>query len=129
MPDSPAPWSCPTISIVTPCLNAAGTIEEALESVRAQGYPRLEHLVVDGGSTDGTIEMLERLGVRCVSEPDDGPRRRREQGRPADVGDVIGWLNADDRYEPGALQAVGRRWPPTRRRVGHRLLPNHRRRR
>ena len=62
----------PTISIVTPCLNAAGTIEEAIESVRGQGYPRLEHLVVDGGSTDGTVELLERLGVRYVSEPDEG---------------------------------------------------------
>ncbi len=98
----------PSISIVTPCLNAASTIEEALASVRAQGYPRLEHLVVDGGSTDGTIELLERAeGVRYVSEPDRGRAHAVNKGVAMTAGEVIGWLNADDRYEPGALAAVG----------------------
>ena len=98
----------PSISIVTPCLNAATTIEEALASVRAQGYPRLEHLVVDGGSTDGTIELLERAqGVRFVSEPDRGRAHAVNKGVAMTSGEVIGWLNADDRYEPGALAAVG----------------------
>lgn len=98
----------PSISVVTPCLNAAGTIEEALESVRAQGYPRLEHLVVDGGSTDGTLEILERAeGVRYVSEPDGGRVDAVNKGVAMTGGDVIAWLNADDRYYPGALRAVG----------------------
>lgn len=98
----------PSISVVTPCLNAAGTIEEALESVRAQGYPRLEHLVVDGGSTDGTLEILERAeGVRYVSEPDGGRVDAVNKGVAMTGGDVIAWLNADDRYHPGALRAVG----------------------
>ena len=63
----------PSITVITPCLNAAGTIAEALESVRSQGYPKLEHVVIDGGSTDGTLEIRERTdGVHFVSEPDRG---------------------------------------------------------
>jgi glycosyltransferase involved in cell wall biosynthesis len=98
----------PSISVVTPCLNAAATIEEALESVRSQGYPKLEHLVVDGGSTDGTVEILERTeGIRFVSEADGGRVEAVNKGVAMTSGDVIAWLNADDRYHPGALRAVG----------------------
>ena len=98
----------PSITVVTPCLNAAATLPAALESVRAQGYPRLEHVVVDGGSTDGTVELLERAeGVRYVSEPDRGLSDAMNKGIHMATGDVIGWLNADDVYEPGALHAVG----------------------
>ena len=98
----------PSITVVTPCLNAADTIREALESVRSQGYPRVEHLVIDGGSTDGTLEVLEGAeGVRFVSEPDGGRVDAVNKGVAMASGDVIGWLNADDRYEPGALRAVG----------------------
>jgi len=99
----------PSITIVTPCLNAAGTIHEALDSVRSQAYPRVEHLVIDGGSTDGTLEILERAeGVRFVSEPDRGRVDAVNKGMAMAGGDVIGWLNADDFYERGALDAVGR---------------------
>jgi len=98
----------PSISVVTPCLNAAGTIEEAIESVRTQGYPRVEHLVVDGGSTDGTLEILERAeGVRFVSEPDGGRVDAVNKGVAMTGGEVIAWLNADDLYHPGTLNAVG----------------------
>ena len=107
MPDSPA-VDLPSISIVTPCLNAAATIEEALASVRSQGYPRLEHLVVDGGSDDGTVELLRRAGVRHVSERDRGRVDAVNKGVRMTSGEVIGFLNADDRYEPGALVAVGK---------------------
>ena len=63
----------PSITIVTPCLNAADTIEACLASVRSQGYPHLEHVVVDGGSTDGTLAILEAAeGIRFISEPDGG---------------------------------------------------------
>ncbi|MGI8623407.1 MAG: glycosyltransferase family 2 protein, partial [Solirubrobacteraceae bacterium] len=97
----------PSISIVTPCLNAAATLEEALEGVRCQDYPGVEHVVIDGGSTDGTLELLEAAGVRFVSEPDGGRADAVNKGVAMATGDVIGWLNADDRYEPGALRAVG----------------------
>ena len=98
----------PAITVVTPCLNAAGTIEEALASVRSQRYPRVEHLVVDGGSTDGTLEIVRNAeGVRVVSEPDGGRVEAVNKGVAMASGEVVGWLNADDRYEPGALRAVG----------------------
>jgi GT2 family glycosyltransferase len=76
--------------------------------VRSQGYPRLEHIVVDGGSTDGTVALLEAApGIRWVSEPDRGRVDAANKGVGLASGEVIAWLNADDRYEPGALRAVG----------------------
>lgn len=98
----------PSITIVTPSLNAVATLPEALASVRDQGYPRLEHVVVDGGSTDGTLDLLrEAEGLRWVSEPDRGLSHAMNKGIAMAQGEVIGWLNADDRYRPGALEAVG----------------------
>lgn len=98
----------PSISVITPCLNSAATIEEALESVRSQGYPRLEHLVVDGASTDSTLDILrDAPGIRWISEPDRGRVDAANKGAQMAAGDVIAWLNADDRYLPGALDAVG----------------------
>jgi glycosyltransferase involved in cell wall biosynthesis len=97
----------PSISIVTPCFNAAATIEETLRSIRAQDYPQVEHIVVDGGSTDGTVKLLERTpGIRWISEPDRGRVDAANKGARMATGDVVAWLNADDRYEPGTLQAV-----------------------
>jgi GT2 family glycosyltransferase len=99
----------PAITVVTPCLNAAPTLPEALASVRAQGYPRLEHVVVDGGSSDGTLDILRAAeGVRWISEPDRGLAHAMNKGIAMAQGEVIGWLNADDRYLPRALEAVGR---------------------
>lgn len=98
----------PTITVVTPSFNAAATIEETLRSVREQDYPNLEHVVVDGGSTDGTVAILEHAdGVRFVSEPDRGLSHAMNKGVAMATGSIIGWLNADDIYLPGALQAVG----------------------
>jgi GT2 family glycosyltransferase len=98
----------PSISVITPCFNAAGTIGETLESVRAQDYPELEHIVVDGGSTDGTVRLLEgSSGIRWISEPDRGRVHAANKGAQMATGDVVAWLNADDRYEPGTLRAVG----------------------
>lgn len=98
----------PRITVVTPCLDAAATLPECLESVRAQGYPDLEHVVVDGGSTDGTLDILRGAErVSWVSEPDEGRPDAANKGIRMASGEVIGFLNADDRYEPGALHAVG----------------------
>ncbi len=109
----------PSISIVTPCLNAVDTIAETLASVREQRYPHLEHIVVDGGSTDGTLELLERAdGISYSSEPDEGRPDAANKGVSRASGELIGFLNADDCYEPGALRAVGEASPATRRRCG-----------
>jgi glycosyltransferase involved in cell wall biosynthesis len=101
--------SLPSITIITPCLNAAGTIGETLASVREQDYDgEVEHLVVDGGSTDGTLEILERAeGIRFTSGPDSGRPEAANKGTAMASGEVVGFLNADDRYEPGALALAG----------------------
>jgi glycosyltransferase involved in cell wall biosynthesis len=97
----------PLISVVTPSFNAAATIEETLRSVREQDYAHVEHVVVDGGSTDRTVEILERApGVRFVSEPDRGLSHAMNKGVVMARGAIVGWLNADDVYLPGALSAV-----------------------
>lgn len=97
----------PSITVVTPCLNAAATIRETLESVHGQGYPRLEHVVVDGGSTDATVEIAREYGARVVSEPDRGRPDAANKGIRLATGDVVAFLNADDVYAPKALQRVG----------------------
>ncbi len=98
----------PSITVVTPCLNAAATLGETLESVSAQEYPgRVEHLVVDGGSSDGSLDILRAAeGVHVTSEPDRGLSDAMNKGIARATGEVIGWLNADARYLPGALRAV-----------------------
>jgi len=99
----------PRITVITPSFNAAATIGEALASVRDQGYEDLEHLVVDGGSTDGTVDILrDAPGIRFVSEPDRGLAHAMNKGIAMASGEIVGELNADDRYLPGALDAVGR---------------------
>jgi glycosyltransferase involved in cell wall biosynthesis len=99
----------PSFTIVTPCLNGAATLQQALDSVRAQDYPgEVEHLVIDGGSTDSTLAILDTAGVRYISEPDRGLSDAVNKGIRMARGDVVGWLNADDVYLPGALARVGK---------------------
>lgn len=98
----------PSITVVTPCLNAADTIAECIESVRSQDHPAVDHVVVDGGSTDGTLDLLQAAsGIRWVSEPDGGRPEAANKGARMSAGEIVAWLNADDRYEPGALRTVG----------------------
>jgi glycosyltransferase involved in cell wall biosynthesis len=98
----------PSITIVTPAFNAAATIERTIASVRAQDYPgELEHLVVDGASTDGTVALLDAAGVRYISEPDRGLAHAMNKGIALARGEIVGEINADDVYAPGALAAVG----------------------
>lgn len=95
--------------MITPSLNARATVEQTLRSVRTQDYPHVEHVVIDGGSTDGTVEILERAeGITFVSERDGGLSDAMNKGIAQAKGDVIGWLNADDCYLPGALARVAR---------------------
>lgn len=102
--------SLPRISIVTPCLNQARYIEKTVRSILAQGYPDLDYLVVDGGSTDGTIDILKKFEprLRWISEADRGQSHAINKGFSLTTGEVCGFLNADDLYEPGALERVGK---------------------
>jgi glycosyltransferase involved in cell wall biosynthesis len=97
----------PFFSIVTPCLNRAGSIGRAVQSVRAQNYPSFEHIVIDGGSTDDTLEVLERYShLRVLSEPDRNLYDAINKGLRLARGEVMGLLNSDDMYAPGAFAAA-----------------------
>ncbi len=101
--------SLPSISIITPCLNRVGFVGAAIESVLDQDYPKLEHVVVDGGSTDGTLDVLRRYEhVRLTSEPDEGVYDALNKGIHMARGEIIGHLNTDDLYEPHVLSEVAR---------------------
>jgi glycosyltransferase involved in cell wall biosynthesis len=98
----------PLISVVTPSFNAAGTIAAAIESVLAQGYPRVEHVVADGGSTDGTLAVLARFpNVSTASGPDGGMYDALNMAIARTQGEVVVWLNADDLLADGTLLAFG----------------------
>jgi glycosyltransferase involved in cell wall biosynthesis len=100
----------PSLTVVTPVLNQARWLEQAVESVLSQGYPALEYVVVDGGSTDGTLDVVRRHAARItswVSEQDGGQVDAIEKGFARSSGEVLGWLNADDVLLPGALHRVG----------------------
>ena len=99
----------PRISVVTACLNNAATIEETLRSVLDQGYPDLEYVIVDGGSQDGTLDVIRRYETRLASwtsEPDLGHAHALNKGFARTTGDVMGWLNADDVLHHGALRLL-----------------------
>jgi glycosyltransferase involved in cell wall biosynthesis len=104
-----------SISIVTPSFNQASFIREALESVSIQNYPNYEHLVIDGMSTDATVELLQNFqankvsaNLTWVSEPDTGQSEALNKGFRQATGDIIGWLNADDRYRIGCFERVAK---------------------
>jgi glycosyltransferase involved in cell wall biosynthesis len=103
----------PLISIVTPSFNQVHFIYEALESIQIQDYPNYEHLVIDGMSTDGTVELLQNLSgfpgegkIFWLSEKDGGQSEALNKGFRRVKGDIIGWLNSDDRYLPGCFAHV-----------------------
>ncbi|MEO3474191.1 glycosyltransferase [Roseomonas sp. CAU 1739] len=103
----------PRIRLVTPCLNPGPWLEETILSVAAQGYPAVEHVVVDGGSTDGTAAVLARHRDRLhavIVGPDGGPAEAIGKGFAGTEADLVGWINADDLLAPGALHALGAAW-------------------
>lgn len=98
------------ISVITVCFNSAQTIADTLQSVATQTHPEIEHIVVDGSSTDGTLDVIERHEqhvARLISEPDRGIYDAMNKGLALASGDVIGFLNADDVYaDNGVLERV-----------------------
>ena len=102
--------SWPRISLVTPVRNSARYIEETISSVLSQGYPNLEYLIVDGGSTDGTVEIIRKYEKHLagwVSEPDRGMYDALNKGFAQSTGGVMGWISATDMLHVGGLKVVG----------------------
>ena len=99
----------PTVSIVTPSFNQAQFLEEAMQSVLAQTYPHVEYVVIDGGSSDGSAEIINRYASRLaysVSEPDRGQYDAINKGFAKTTGEIMAWLNSDDKYTSWALSVV-----------------------
>ena len=100
--------SCPLVSIVTPCWNAERFIEETVRSVLCQDYPAIEYVVMDGGSTDRTLEIVARYAdrLRYISGPDGGQSAAINRGFDLTRGEIFAFLNADDIYLPGAVSSA-----------------------
>jgi glycosyltransferase involved in cell wall biosynthesis len=105
---SPASW--PRISLVTPVFNSARYLESTLRSVLSQGYPNLEYIVVDGGSTDGSLDIIRKYEGQLhawISEPDHGMYDAINKGFARLSGELMGWISATDMLHAGSLFVVG----------------------
>lgn len=98
----------PKVSIVTPSFNAMPYIKETIKSIHSQNYPNLEHIIFDGASTDGTSDWIRENypEIDYTSEKDRGQSHALNKGFSKASGEIIGWLNADDTYEPNSIQTA-----------------------
>lgn len=102
----------PKISVITPSYNQGSLIERTIRSVLLQGYPNLEYIVIDGDSSDETVNVLKKYEPWInywISEPDTGQSHAINKGISKASGEILGWLNSDDYYTPGTLEAIARR--------------------
>lgn len=98
----------PKISIITPSYNQGEFIEETIRSVLLQGYPNLEYIVIDGGSTDNTVQILQKYEpfLKYISEPDKGQADAINKGLRMATGEIVAWINSDDYYFPGVFYKI-----------------------
>lgn len=101
----------PKISIITPSFNSAAFIEQTIDSVLSQKYPALEYIIIDGGSRDGTAEIIKKYQKHLfysISEPDKGQSHAINKGIVRSTGEIVNWLNADDFYEKNSLFKIAK---------------------